>query len=333
MLKFQETLALLATLCMAAAGDVRVENVGADKGTERGASEVVSDVLVMPISRTPARASRTLESPRGAGTRGQFRLLTYNVAGLPELVSPSHPAVNCAQMSPQLNRYDLAFVQEDFSYHAALGARSRHPFRSETMQASLTLMPDGLSLFSRFTIGKTHRVRWTRCSGHLSAANDCLADKGFSLTEVTLGPGVTIDAYNLHADAGGGGADIEARRANFEQLGSFMRARPAARAVLVAGDTNLSPSRAEDGAVLEALLRSTQLVDVCDRVQCPDAGIDRVFFRGSTETELFVLAWWKDSRFVDAKGEGLSDHPAIGVEMAWHHSAEPRRLVATTDPH
>src|SRR3954464_1761273 len=51
---------------------------------------------------------------------GQFRLLTYNVAGLPQVVSPSTPRQNIPLVSPLLNAYDVVLVQEDFSYHELL---------------------------------------------------------------------------------------------------------------------------------------------------------------------------------------------------------------------
>jgi endonuclease/exonuclease/phosphatase family metal-dependent hydrolase len=330
MRKFRGRLSLLAILCTAAAGDVRIERGGPDNGVERSPQEIVSDVRTLSTRHDPERSAVALTRSDGADSTscGRFRLLTYNVAGLPDLVSPSHPAVNCAQTSPLLNQYDLIFIQEDFSYHEDLGSHALHRFRSEPMRTSLALIHDGLSMFSSFAIGKTRRMRWTRCSGYLSGASDCLADKGFSFAEVTLAPGVTIDTYNLHADSGSGRADVEARRANFDQLERFMRARPVAHAVIVAGDTNLSPARSGDVVVLDEFLRTTGLADVCETVECPDVGIDRVFVRNTAETRLSPLGWWKDSRFVDAEGAALSDHPAIGVELEWRYAVEPAPVMA-----
>src|SRR5688572_5820705 len=66
-------------------------------------------------------ASAPIVSPDGspppppiAPSAGTIRFLTYNVAGLPEGVSKSHPAANTPLMSPLLNDFDLVVVQEDF---------------------------------------------------------------------------------------------------------------------------------------------------------------------------------------------------------------------------
>ncbi|MEY4544995.1 MAG: hypothetical protein RL685_1190, partial [Pseudomonadota bacterium] len=84
---------------------------------------------------------------------GRFSVLTYNVAGLPELVSGSDPEINTSLISPLLNHYDVALVQEDFSYHSLLDSRSQHAYRSEPMHSSLALMHDGLNWFSRYAFG------------------------------------------------------------------------------------------------------------------------------------------------------------------------------------
>ena len=43
---------------------------------------------------------------------GRLSLLTYNVAGLPQLVSHSDPEVNVALISPLLNHYDVVLVDD-----------------------------------------------------------------------------------------------------------------------------------------------------------------------------------------------------------------------------
>ena len=117
------------------------------------------------------------KGPTHPAKQGRFTLLTYNVAGLPQLVSPSWPAVNVPLISPLLNLYDVALVQEDFSYHAELERHANHPYRTESMRQSLALMPDGLNQFSRFPIAWTHRVRWNKCNGYFDDASDCLAER------------------------------------------------------------------------------------------------------------------------------------------------------------
>lgn len=313
-------LALAGALLLAGGGDSRLKSVTSGSFAERSPAAVWSRAL-QTTEQTPANGSTSAragasKSALGA-TSGRLSLLTYNVAGLPQLVSHSDPEVNVALISPLLNHYDVALVQEDFSYHSRLTAQAGHAFRSEPMRHSLALMADGLNWFSRFPFNWVHRVRWAQCNGYLGAASDCLADKGFSFGEVTLASGVTVDFYNLHAEAGGSVLDIDVRRDNFEQLADYVRARSRDHAIIIAGDTNLRMSVPGDAETLERFLAVTSLSDACHRFGCGEERIDRVFFGSSRHVELDVLGWWADRRFVDARGTPLSDHPAIGVELSW----------------
>jgi endonuclease/exonuclease/phosphatase (EEP) superfamily protein YafD len=316
-------LALAGALLLAGGGDSRLKNVTSGGFAERSAAAVWSRAL-HEQSPTASAAQERGEPPNPASASGRLSLLTYNVAGLPQLVSQSEPEVNVALISPLLNHYDIALVQEDFSYHSRLLSQDEHAYRSEPMTHSLALMPDGLNWFSRFAFSWIHRVRWSQCNGYLGAASDCLADKGFSFGEVTLAPGVTVDVYDLHAEAGSSLLDIDARRDNFEQLSDYLRARSRDHAIIVAGDTNLRTGVPADAEILDHFLSVTGLTDACRRFGCGEEKLDRVLFASSRNVHLDVLGWWVDRRFVDAQGEPLSDHPAIGVELSWqkHSDAE-----------
>jgi endonuclease/exonuclease/phosphatase family metal-dependent hydrolase len=328
-------LALAGALLLAGGGDSRLTSVTNGAGfAERSPAAAWSRSLrITEQASGKGGAPSVAGGATGAGAvpthlaalaaSGRFSLLTYNVAGLPELVSQSDPEVNIGLISPLLNHYDVALVQEDFSYHTRLTEKARHGYRSETMHQSLALMPDGLNWFSQFAFGWVHRVRWGQCNGYLGAASDCLADKGFSFAELTLAPGVTVDVYNLHAEAGSAPLDMAVRRQNFEQLADYIRSRSGQHALIVAGDTNLRLSSHEDGETLDHFLDSTGASDACRRFGCGEERIDRVMFRGSREIEIAVLGWWTDRRFVDIDGAPLSDHPAIGVELSWRRSSAP----------
>jgi len=320
-------LALAGALLLAGGGDSRLTSVTNGAGfAERSAAASWSRPLrikeqVPGKSRAPSEgaAARLASAPDS----GRFSLLTYNVAGLPQLVSKSDPEVDVPLISPLLNHYDIALVQEDFSYHSLLSGRALHEYRSEPMRQSLALMPDGLNWFSRFAFSWIHRVRWGQCNGYLGGASDCLADKGFSFAELTIEPGVTIDVYNLHGEAGSTPLDIEVRRQNFEQLADYIRSRSRGHAMIVAGDTNLRLSSQADGETLDRFLDVTGLHDACRRFGCGEERIDRVLFRGSHTLDVDVLGWWTDRRFVDVEGAPLSDHPAIGVELSWRRLSSP----------
>jgi endonuclease/exonuclease/phosphatase family metal-dependent hydrolase len=251
---------------------------------------------------------------------GELAMLTYNVAGLPDWLSGSNPAVNIPLISPLLNGYDLALVQEDFWYHDELAADAEHPYQSDPMveNPTLTNMGDGLNRFSDFPLGELFRVTWVECNGLIDANNDCLTTKGFSVSEVTLVDGIPLWVYNLHMDAGGAGGDIAAREAQAIQLAFDIDERTAGAALLVAGDTNLHEDRPEDMVILDAFLDVTGLTDACRYLDCGDERYDRIMFRSSDELNLEPLVWDTPDEFVDGESNPLSDHLPVAVDFVWN---------------
>lgn len=314
---------------------------------------------------------------------GSFTALTYNVAGLPEPLSGSEPAINSALISPLLNAYDLVLLQEDWAdlltdareaglvgddvprtgYHDQVVGQADHRFRSVPVPAlwgvdlrrapsGPTLSPDGLNRLSRLAFGPVTRTMWEQCHGDLSetvveevlaatgaddvldaaglsAVNeeidggsaDCMAQKGFSLAQTEVAPGVTIDVYNLHADAGGHENDQAARQAGFAQLAAYILEHSAGHAVILGGDTNLNvtrPDRPLDGQVWSRFLADTGLVDACSFLTCGDDDIDKFAFRSSDDLELVPMSHtFERARFTRDDGEPLSDHHPLAVTFEW----------------
>ncbi|MCS7480705.1 jacalin-like lectin [Umezawaea endophytica] len=261
---------------------------------------------------------------------GQFSLLTYNVAGLPEGLSSGHPAVNTPLISPRLAGYDVVNVQEDFNYHAALYAGDRHPHRTATSGGAG--FGDGLNTLSNFPVSDFARHRWDTCNG-----TDCLTPKGFTSARVHLAEGVAVDLYNAHPNAGTTPADLAARRSNIAQLSRFVAANSAGNAVVVAGDTNTRYTRAEDN--IRDLVRDNGLTDawvglvrdgvppaagdpalVCDPAAVTDACevVDKVFYRGNALVQFDAVRYHNDNAaFLDAQGAPLSDHYPHTVDLRW----------------
>jgi endonuclease/exonuclease/phosphatase family metal-dependent hydrolase len=250
---------------------------------------------------------------------GEVLVLTYNVAGLQEELSGSDPVENIPRISPKLNDFDLVLVQEDFWYHADLAADDAHPYRSEPMwdQPAWDRMGDGLNRFSVFPFGPLTRVNWEVCNGYFDSGADCMTSKGFSVARHELAPGIEVDVYNLHMDAGGGDEDIAARVAEAEQLAAFIDEHSDGVAVLVAGDTNLKATRPEDMETLATFLAATGLTDSCRALDCKDERIDRVLFRSSNAVRLEPVTWGIPPGFTDDAGEQLSDHQPVAVTLAW----------------
>jgi len=253
------------------------------------------------------------DAPPGT-LNGQFSVLTYNVAGLPQGISKGNPIVNTPLISPLLNPYDLVFVQEDFSYHAQLIASATHPYQSVPLSTGGAL-GDGLNRLARFQFTDFLREAWVACNGIIDKGSDCLTKKGFSSGLHHLAEGVAVSIYNLHMDAGGGSADYAAREKQTQQLLAAIAKLSPGMAVIVTGDTNM---KLADEPVLQTLLTGAGLEDACRKLSCPDPNrIDRIMFRGSQTLTLTPQNWRVDTSFVDAGGQPLSDHEAVGVDFVW----------------
>lgn len=282
---------------------------------------------------------------------GTFSVLTYNVAGLPEGLSSSHPATNQPQISPRLNAYDLVLVQEDFAYHELLVADLTHPYQSikDTNPGPWGeqigyAFGDGLNTFSRLPFTDFTRITWNDCFGLITNASDCLTPKGFSFQRHELAPGVFLDVYNWHADAGNDPEDQAARRANTRQLYQYIAEHSQGNAVLVMGDTNSRFTR--DGDVLPEMLAAVGLTDVWTELVrggvLPDVGpaltagcatdpagascerIDKIFYRSSDKLLLEALAYDVPvDLFSDAQGVPLSDHDPVYALFRYTVVPEP----------
>ncbi len=283
---------------------------------------------------------------------GSFDVLSYNVAGLPEVLSDSNPSVNMALIGPLLDAYDLVLTQEDFAnpdppledvrvYHDVLRDTTDFPYVSTPQPPPMGSLPDrpeamlgdGLSFFSRFPLGSVDRVTWDDCMGVIDHSSDCLATKGFAVTTIEIGPGATVDVYDLHADAGGAVEDQQARASNFAQLAAYITAHSAGHTVILGGDTNLRDSRPGDGEIWRTFLEVTGLSDVCDVLDCgPDDGvIDKVAFGNGGPVELTPESHvFERERFTRDDGEALSDHDPLHVRFAYTARITPEPVTTVT---
>lgn len=294
-------------------------------------------------------ASADAEASAGAGPFETIRVLTYNVAGLPLGLSGSSPEVNTELISPRLNDFDLAVVQEDFGFHQDLVSQIVHPFITvkDTRDTQLTIelaaalgeprprLGDGLNRFSFSPFEGFVRVTWQDCFGVLDSGSDCLAPKGFSFARHEIEPGVFVDVYNLHADAGGDPGSLAARRSNLRQLADFILVNSAGRALVVLGDTNSRYTRAGD--ILPELVETIGVTDVWVELSrngvVPEIGpslrdcerdfagpfcerVDKIFYRSGDRVELQALRHTVPMDWVDPWGEQLSDHEPVAATLA-----------------
>lgn len=297
--------------------------------------------LLLGLSACGGSSSASLDS-------GEFTTLSYNVAGLPQEVSTVNPKDHIPLISPLINEYDIVVTQEDFDwwqpaldtidfahYHERLRAKTDFPYQSERhpgpeavgldwkKDRPTLFTGDGLGLLSRFPFDEFRRVPWGSCA---TAAADCLAMKGFAMARVDLKPGVTVDVYTLHAEAGGEIDDNKARADGFDQLAVYIQQNSAGHAIILGGDTNLhtepdsdDPDNREDARVWAEFLQRTGLNDVCDALECADpTRIDKFAFRNAGAFVLEPQSWqFEAEKFRDASGEDLSDHEPLLVRWHW----------------
>ncbi|MFT3922416.1 MAG: endonuclease/exonuclease/phosphatase family protein [Myxococcales bacterium] len=278
-----------------------------------------------------AACSSSHDNEAPTPVRGTFSVLTYNVAGLPEGISGSHPAVNTALMSPLLDDYEVVLVQEDFAYHQELVHSATQLYQSAPDKAQDSL-GDGLNILSDFPFDGPVRAHWKDCNGQLDAGSDCLTPKGFFVVQMQVAEGAIIDVYNLHADAGRSPADAAARQGNFAQLQAAILANSQDHAVIVAGDFNERYSYVDQH--VSGLLSGADLKDVWVELErgsvlppspsgeAPECAndeanlmcerIDKILYRSSASVTLTPTGYRVDSqRFTDADGRPLSDHPPV----------------------
>ncbi len=257
----------------------------------------------------------------GSPRAGELRVLTYNVHGLPSLITGDDTPGRMREIAPRLTTHDIIGLQEDFDAdnHSNLVSASDH----DTALWFDDKLPDriygsGLSMLARAPLVDHQHVHYTTCNGTTDAASDCLASKGFQAVRIRIG-GDTLDVYNTHLEAGGGAADNEARSAQVDALVTSLNDWSDGHAVIFTGDFNLRESDPEDLPLIDHLLGATDLQRTCWAVDCDSPNhIDKILFRSSSRLHLNPTGWANvEADFRDEASVPLSDHPAIEGTFDW----------------
>ncbi|MEW2573964.1 jacalin-like lectin [Streptomyces sp. NPDC047070] len=303
-------------------------------------------VTGLTATATVTVAAEAPATAAAAPSSGTFKVLTYNVAGLPDGLSSGNPATNTPLLAPRLGAYDIVNVQEDFNYHAALYAGDDHPYRTATSGG--VPFGDGLNTLSDYAFEDFERVGWNNCT-----STNCLTPKGFSLARVRLAEGVFVDLYNVHTNADDTDDALAARRANIEQLSDFVQANSAGNAVIVMGDTNTRYTRSGDN--IRTLASENGLTDAwvqlvrggsapaqgSDALVCPTTAptnscevVDKILYRGSNLVNLSGTRYNNEwAKFLDSAGGNLSDHFPHTVDFSWTLPAKLRASDFFGGPH
>ena len=246
--------------------------------------------------------------------------ITYNVAGLPQVLSSGDPVHNTSEIGRRLNRYDVVAVQEDFNYNHFLFGTNKLPYKTKWMGP--VPIGDGLDAMSVYKISDVQRVKWKNCHGA-----DCLTPKGFFYSKLELLNGVTIDFYNLHSNAGSEDSrDTDARRANLIQVFNYIQTHSEGRPVIVMGDFNSRYTRATDTLEIFYQLGFTDTwiempregifpikgADALKDCDNPSSGtcetVDRILYRSNEQVKFKLLDFQKPRDEFQRDGADLSDH-------------------------
>ncbi len=315
---------------------------------------------------TPTPTATPVATPTGTptatpGIPSSLSVLSYNVAGLPPELSDENPEVNIPLIAPKLDSsiFDLVAIQEAFHppYYDTLATQNTSfpPGNTPTQEPGPFPSPaqvgSGLMRLSNSAHAGYARIVWDLCEGVFSNKSDCLATKGFSWSRHTIGPGMQVDIYNWHADAGTSDADHVARNSNVAQLIAFILANSAGRAVIILGDTNSLYTRSQDTiADVIAMLgvKDVWLETYYDNA-IPDPGdptndadcptnpnsancelVDKIFYRSGGGVLLDLIAYEIPSNFVDGAGLDLSDHLPVQAIFDVAAGTEPTPTATPT---
>ncbi|MFI5316698.1 MAG: endonuclease/exonuclease/phosphatase family protein [Myxococcota bacterium] len=246
-------------------------------------------------------------------------VLTYNVHGLDRLVVDDDPEARMPAISARLNRYDVALLQESWTYYGALARLASHPVRERGNGPDPgTFFQSGLASFARPAFLAVSRGSLGACSGWIGGANDCLADKGYLRLRLRLANGVALDFWNLHLDAGDSDDDRAARAAQLQSLEKRVGELSGSGPLVVAGDFNLAEDSAADRALLERFRAVLALADSGARPardgRFGEKNIDYILYREGAGVSLTPLEVGEAREFSAAEAP-LSDHPALFARL------------------
>ncbi|KAF3386748.1 Uncharacterized protein F1880_000751 [Penicillium rolfsii] len=299
-------------------------------------------------------------SAHATTTSGKFTALSFNVAGLPEILQSNDvngsKTENAGEIGTYFAKYgyDIIHMQEDFNYHAYIYATDNHAYRTATSGGAA--IGSGLNTVSNYDWVDFTRVKWNTCSD--ASGSDCLTPKGFTFMRWNPSTGVYIDFYNIHADAGTEDGDETARNSNLQQVADYIDTWSTGNAVVVMGDTNSRYTRSADTGVrvfqsqnglsdawvklerngvyptagADAILcDNPSLIETCETV-------DKVLYRGSKIVTLSASSFdYNGEKFLNTDsaylGDVLSDHNPVLVNFTWTMSSSLRQSEFSGGPH
>jgi len=289
----------------------------------------------------------TLAPSSGGAEADDVSLLSYNVHGLFRLAAADNPRDRMPTIGWLASRYDVVMLQEDFEFHTELRTQmpGSVPYRGNGIgweprlwAARIVLLPfillvpnfsppygAGVSTFIRedMDVDSRDRVPFSDCNGWVGENGDCWARKGYLRVRFRTPNGAEVDVYNTHAEAGPSERSVATRRSHMEEMAEGIEEFSRDRAVIVAGDLNLSFARPGDAEIMKDFRARLGLDDSGAGAETP-FWRERSFilYRGGSGVELEGVDKGEDLAFLSGN-RALSDHPPVYVNFRVHHEETP----------
>lgn len=294
----------------------------------------------------PAHAETTSNGKASKSGKAYFRLLSYNVKGLPSIINPYKKgrfpiiAKMLADRRKKGTAPDMVLIQESFiKPSAAINELSGYPYIHKGPSASglnpngkkfSKLLNGGIYTLSELPFKKTARMNFPSNS---CGSFDCFSNKGAQYVSVRL-PGVPFDLQVLNTHSQSAEKFEEVRFNQFAWLNYFLRSNvnynDPYRAVIFAGDFNAKGHR-KSYAYFRDLAELENVGEAClsPRSTCEiQAGTKADWLLQNSNDQFFYASGKKvrirpievERNFTETyKGKLLSDHLGYEVlfEITW----------------
>ncbi|RSL54811.1 hypothetical protein CEP54_009682 [Fusarium duplospermum] len=291
--------------------------------------------LGMPVKNTAAKKAPAKHKIEPCNNASSFSLLTYNVAGLPEIINQN--GIKDKRLSASFigqyireQQYDVVHLQEDFHLHDVILNNDNHTYH--TASSGVVMDGDGLNTLSHYNASHFDRYTWKECA---ISGGDCLTPKGFTHM-ISNVDGFEVDLYNLHSDAGNQWDDRLARHEGLDQLLHHIKGHTKDRPVILAGDFNdlWTCSKRSIHKLTEAGFTDAW-VELYHNNTIPEPNgkpnncahppknnscevVDKVFYRSGKSVTLNPYKFnYESDIFVAKDNSQLSDHAPLRVDFAW----------------
>lgn len=243
-----------------------------------------------------------------------LKFITYNVCVLPDfiiydrnLIMPTSKRLE--YIGDRLKKYDIIGLQEAFQFKRTIFEKKLGEYfvGHGADIANVKNVGSGVYTFSRFSITRIYYERWTPSSGA-----DSFSLKGLVGVTTEVAPGLSIDVYNLHAQAGGENAD-QIRTMNYDQLnnGIKMLSRDKKHPIVYLGDYNCRFGEAD----CDYLLKITGAKSVMENQE----GVDHIFIDENNSNWKITVLDYKKAFPYDGdgmvNGKYVSDHEAFEATL------------------